>query len=200
MRFRKERKGNQKMAQSSSIVVTLRQHLFKRNLTSLTLPHSPSLPSFSFSLRTTPHTPLSLSASFSSHTSMAHTSLPSADAGMDAVQRRLMFEDESVPLLIHSFFNYFFFAWFLSVFVIRVSCGFVDSLIDWSIDLRFGCWEWKCVSACFVGLFISRSTNSFIFIFLKFSVVGLQLYVMSAFARVDCNVFRIFWLRCSIMA
>ncbi|KAG4992613.1 hypothetical protein AAZX31_09G229100 [Glycine max] len=84
------------MAQSSSIVVTLRQHLFKRNLTSLTLPHSPSLPSFSFSLRTTPHTPLSLSASFSSHTSMAHTSLPSADAGMDAVQRRLMFEDECI--------------------------------------------------------------------------------------------------------
>ncbi|KAG4952659.1 hypothetical protein JHK85_046526 [Glycine max] len=45
--------------------------------------------------RTIPHTPLSLTASFSSHTSMAETSNPSADATMDTVQRRLVFEDES---------------------------------------------------------------------------------------------------------
>ncbi|RZB53326.1 Isopentenyl-diphosphate Delta-isomerase II isoform B [Glycine soja] len=87
----------------SSIVVTLSQNLFKRNLTCVKIhAHSPSssfgsrslsLPSFSFSQRTTP---LSLTASFSSHTAMGETSAPAADAGMDAVQRRLMFEDECI--------------------------------------------------------------------------------------------------------
>ncbi|KAG4937280.1 hypothetical protein AAZX31_18G223000 [Glycine max] len=87
----------------SSIVVTLSQNLFKRNLTCVKIhAHSPSssfgsrslsLPSFSFSQITTP---LSLTASFSSHTTMGETSAPAADAGMDAVQRRLMFEDECI--------------------------------------------------------------------------------------------------------
>ncbi|KAK7394661.1 hypothetical protein VNO78_15196 [Psophocarpus tetragonolobus] len=89
------------MAQSS-IVVTLRQNLFKRNLTTSLLPHSPSsigsssllLPTLSFSSqrRRKPHTTLSLTASLSSHTAMGETT----DAAMDAVQRRLMFEDECI--------------------------------------------------------------------------------------------------------
>nr|AAQ84167.1 isopentenyl pyrophosphate isomerase [Pueraria montana var. lobata] len=90
------------MAQSS-IVVNLSQHLFKRNLTSLSvIAHSSyfgsrSLSSLSFSQRRRgPHTPLTLTASFSSHTAMGETSAPAADAGMDAVQRRLMFEDECI--------------------------------------------------------------------------------------------------------
>ncbi|KAK8466296.1 hypothetical protein PHAVU_008G054025 [Phaseolus vulgaris] len=90
------------MAQSS-IVLTLRQNLFKRNVTAC-VTHSPSiftgsrsLSSLSFSQRRrSSHTPLSLSAPFSSPTAMGETPVTTADAGMDAVQRRLMFEDECI--------------------------------------------------------------------------------------------------------
>lgn len=118
-----EENENLKMAQSS-IVLTLRQNLFKRNVTAC-VTHSPSiftgsrsLSSLSFSQRRRrSHTPLSLSAPFSSPTAMGETPVTTADAGMDAVQRRLMFEDESVPL-----------------FSFRFSIAFVILLlIDWLI-------------------------------------------------------------------
>ncbi|XP_020219996.1 isopentenyl-diphosphate Delta-isomerase I [Cajanus cajan] len=88
------------MAQSS-IVVTMSQHMFKRSVTCVSH-HSRSLgsraiPSLSFSQRR-PNAPLTLTltASVSSRTAMGETSVPAADAGMDAVQRRLMFEDECI--------------------------------------------------------------------------------------------------------
>ncbi|TKY65348.1 Isopentenyl-diphosphate Delta-isomerase II [Spatholobus suberectus] len=89
------------MAQSS-IVVTMSQHLFKRSVTCV-FAHFPyrshslesrSLPSLCLSQRS-PSAPLTLAASFSSQTAMGETPV-AADAGMDAVQRRLMFEDECI--------------------------------------------------------------------------------------------------------
>lgn len=102
------------MAHSSSFVVTLSHNFFKRNVTTV-FAHSHSLSSssssylrsrslpslfFSHQRTTTASTPLTLTASFSSSTAMGETAAPAADAAMDAVQRRLMFEDESVPLSI----------------------------------------------------------------------------------------------------
>ncbi|RDX78909.1 Isopentenyl-diphosphate Delta-isomerase II, partial [Mucuna pruriens] len=89
------------MAQSS-IVVNLSQHLFKRNVTRASVfAHSPStsygsrsLPSL-FLSQSRPKPSLTLTASISSQTAMGETAVP-ADAGMDAVQRRLMFEDECI--------------------------------------------------------------------------------------------------------
>ncbi|QCE12476.1 isopentenyl-diphosphate Delta-isomerase I [Vigna unguiculata] len=91
------------MAQSS-IGFTLSQNLFKRNVAASVITHTPSifrgyrsLSSLSFSQRRRRHhTPLLLSASFSSTTAMGETPATTADAGMDAVQRRLMFEDECI--------------------------------------------------------------------------------------------------------
>jgi len=104
LRLRKKSKIR-KMAQSS-IGFTLSQNLFKRNVAASVITHTPSifrgyrsLSSLSFSQRRRRHhTPLLLSASFSSTTAMGETPATTADAGMDAVQRRLMFDDESVPL------------------------------------------------------------------------------------------------------
>ncbi|KAL1322448.1 hypothetical protein HN51_067445 [Arachis hypogaea] len=99
----------------STIAVTLSQQLFKR--TTVLFPHSsfrsrsllPSSSSSSVSFSPNFHTPLSSSSSSfalraSSSSSSSSTSSTAAmgetiaavDAGMDAVQRRLMFEDECI--------------------------------------------------------------------------------------------------------
>jgi len=85
------------MAQSS-IVATLSRH-FKRNITPTLFAHSPfrSCPSSSLSFRR--KTPLSASLS-----TMGETPVAAVDAGMDAVQRRLMFDDEFVSLSLSYLF------------------------------------------------------------------------------------------------
>lgn len=122
----------QKTMAQSLIAVSLSQQAFKRNgvlalfasSSHTTLHHSPpsscfrsrSLSSFLFFPQTHQrHSPLrvkparvslSSSSSSSSQTAMGETHLPDAD--MDAVQRRLMFEDESVTvtLFISLFFQF----------------------------------------------------------------------------------------------
>lgn len=88
-----------RMAQSL-IVATLSRQVFKTNISTALFPHSfpPSSSTFfrsrsSSSRFFNPKIPLS--ASFSAATTMSQTPV-AVDAGMDAVQRRLMFDDESV--------------------------------------------------------------------------------------------------------
>lgn len=114
------------------IGVTLSQQvLFKRSnsiLSSSSSFRSRSLPSLFFSpVKNHNHNPLV--ASLSSHTAMGQTpaATTAADAGMDAVQRRLMFDDESVPF----FFNLHLIYLFNSHFVDRVS------VYNFKIDARF---------------------------------------------------------------
>jgi hypothetical protein len=83
------------MAQSS-IVATLSRQVFKRDITSALFAHSFSSssfrsPSLFFSRK------IHFSVSLSSQTAMGETPV-AVDAGMDAVQRRLMFDDEYVSL------------------------------------------------------------------------------------------------------
>ncbi|MCI05345.1 isopentenyl-diphosphate delta-isomerase [Trifolium medium] len=81
------------MAQSS-IVATLSRQVFKRNITSTLFAHTySSFRSSSLFFNRKIH----LSASLSSQTAMGETPV-AVDAGMDAVQRRLMFDDEYVSL------------------------------------------------------------------------------------------------------
>lgn len=78
------------MAQSS-IVATLSRH-FKRNITPTLFAHSPFRScSYSSSLSFSRKTPLSATLS-----TMGETPVAAVDAGMDAVQRRLMFDDECI--------------------------------------------------------------------------------------------------------
>jgi hypothetical protein len=85
------------MAQSS-IVATLSRQVFKRNITSALFSHTSSSSSSSSSFRSPSlffNRKIHLSASLSSQTAMGDTPV-AVDAGMDAVQRRLMFDDEYV--------------------------------------------------------------------------------------------------------
>lgn len=77
------------MAQSS-IVATLSRH-FKRNITPALFAHSPFRSRSSSSLSFRRKAPLSASLS-----TMGETPVAAVDAGMDAVQRRLMFDDECI--------------------------------------------------------------------------------------------------------
>lgn len=86
------------MAQSS-IVATLSRH-FKRNITPALFAHS-SFRSRSSSLSFRRKAPLSASLS-----TMGETPVAAVDAGMDAVQRRLMFDDEFVSLSFSISFIY----------------------------------------------------------------------------------------------
>jgi hypothetical protein len=87
------------MAQSS-IVATISRQVFKRNITSALFAHTSSSsfrsPSLFFNRK------IHLSASLSSQTAMGETPV-SVDAGMDAVQRRLMFDDEYASLSFSMF-------------------------------------------------------------------------------------------------
>jgi hypothetical protein len=88
------------MAQSS-IVATLSRH-FKRNITPTLSAHS-SFRSRSYSSSLSFRRKAPLSASLST---MGETPVAAVDAGMDAVQRRLMFDDEFVSLSLSISFIY----------------------------------------------------------------------------------------------
>ncbi|PNX82949.1 isopentenyl-diphosphate delta-isomerase I-like protein [Trifolium pratense] len=81
------------MAQSS-IVATLSRQVFKRNITSILFAHSSSSVRSSSSLFF--NRKIHLSASLSSQTTAMGDTPVAVDAGMDAVQRRLMFDDECI--------------------------------------------------------------------------------------------------------
>ncbi|XP_061357393.1 isopentenyl-diphosphate Delta-isomerase I [Gastrolobium bilobum] len=89
-----------RMAQSL-IAATLSQQVFKRGVSVVSTPSSSASAfrsrSFSFLLfsQRSRKNPLTASLSFSSQTAMGETPV-AADSGMDAVQRRLMFEDECI--------------------------------------------------------------------------------------------------------
>lgn len=82
------------MAQSS-IVATLSRQVFKRNITSALFSHTSSSSSSFRSPSLFFNRKIHLSASLSSQTAMGDTPV-AVDAGMDAVQRRLMFDDECI--------------------------------------------------------------------------------------------------------
>lgn len=120
------------MAQSL-IAVTLSQQAFKRSIsTTLLHPHSSSSssllrsrsPSSVFFSRKIP-----LAASLSSQTAMGETPV-AVDSGMDAVQRRLMFEDESVSLsFISQLIIYLFTHSFHCMYLFDFTCVFVFSFL-----------------------------------------------------------------------
>jgi hypothetical protein len=89
------------MAQSS-IVATLSRQVFKRNITSALFSHTSSSSSSFRSPSLFFNRKINLSASLSSQTAMGETPV-AVDAGMDAVQRRLMFDDEYASLSFSMF-------------------------------------------------------------------------------------------------